>query len=246
MRAGERGEETLTSSAGAAYNLSEIESGRSARVQENAMELDKLLSNTADGACAVTPGGRIILWNRAAEKLLGYSARDVIGKPCCDVFVGRDSDGNRLCYQGCHVMALVRQGDLIQSFDMATQTKAGKPVWLNISIIVIPAPRKEQETTVHLFRDVTASHEVERLVREQLTQASPAHSQRGDTTALLTRREIEILRMMASGANTKAMANTLHVSPATVRNHVQNILRKLEVHSRLEAVAYATSNGLAP
>lgn len=208
------------------------------------MELDTLLANTADGVFAVTAVGKIMLWNRAAEKLLGHTAREVIGKPCCEVFTGRDSAGNRLCYQGCHVMTLVRQGDLVQSFDLATRTKAGKPIWINVSIVVVPSNRNGLQTVVHLFRDVTASHEVERLVRERLSQASPAPSNRGAPPASLTRREIEILRLMASGANTKTMAETLHVSPATVRNHVQNILGKLDAHSRLEAVAYATSNGL--
>ena len=41
------------------------------------------------------------------------------------------------------------------------------------------------------------------------------------------------------GASTRAMAERLHVSPATVRNHVQHILEKLGVHSRLEAAASA-------
>ena len=208
------------------------------------MELNGLFTNTADGVCAITPTGRIVFWNRAAERLLGYAARDVLGKPCCEVFVGRDAAGNRLCYQGCHVMSLIRQGDLVQSFDMDTRTKTGKPLWLNVSIVVVPGSRSGLDTVVHLFRDVTDSHEIAQLVRERLTKASPAPSDRGAPPAALTRREIEILRLMAGGANTKAMADSLHVSQATVRNHVQNILGKLNVHSRLEAVAYATSNGL--
>ncbi|MEK6666789.1 MAG: LuxR C-terminal-related transcriptional regulator [candidate division NC10 bacterium] len=53
-----------------------------------------------------------------------------------------------------------------------------------------------------------------------------------------------MLRLMTSGANTKTMAERLHVSPATVRNHVQNIFGKLGVHSRLEAVAHVTTHGL--
>ena len=67
-----------------------------------------------------------------------------------------------------------------------------------------------------------------------------------DTLALrrLTKREIEILRLMAAGANTKVLAERLHVSPATVRNHAQNIFAKLDVHSRLEAVAWANQHGL--
>ena len=208
------------------------------------MELNGLLTNTADGVCAVAADGKIVLWNRAAEKILGYSAREVVGRPCCEVFVGRDSAGNRLCYQGCHVMTLVKQGELVQHFDMATRTKTGKPVWLNVSIVAVPATRRDLATTVHLFRDVTTSREIESLVRERLARGQPAPPVAGDALGELTRREIEVLRLMTGGANTKTMAERLHVSPATVRNHVQNILGKLGVHSRLEAAAHATRHGL--
>ncbi|HEV8310285.1 MAG TPA: LuxR C-terminal-related transcriptional regulator [Methylomirabilota bacterium] len=211
--------------------------------QADALELDTLLGNTADGVCAVNGGGRVVLWNRAAEKMLGYTAREVLGRPCCEVFVGLDGAGNRLCYQGCHVMALVTRGEPIQHFDMATRTKAGKPVWLDISILVVQGARRELATTVHLFRDVTAVHEIEALVRERLAQAAPPSADSAAATQL-TRRELEILRLMTGGANTRAMAERLHVSPATVRNHVQNILGKLGVHSRLEAAAYAMRHGL--
>jgi PAS domain S-box-containing protein len=44
--------------------------------------------------------GWIVLWNCAAEKILGYTGREAVGRPCCDLFVGRDGKGNRLCYTG--------------------------------------------------------------------------------------------------------------------------------------------------
>lgn len=212
--------------------------------QEEPMDLDSLLSNTADGVCAINGDNKIVLWTRSAERILGHSAREVLGRPCCDVFVGRDPAGNRLCYKGCHVMTLVNRGEPVQHFDMATRTKAGKPVWLNISILVVPGARRELSTTVHLFRDVTAAHEIETLVRERLAQASRGTNDGNGPPVDLSRREIEILRLMAGGANTKALAEKLHISPATVRNHVQHILGKLGVHSRLEAAAYATRHGL--
>ncbi len=210
------------------------------------MDLDELLSNTADGVCAITSEGKITLWNRSAEKILGYTAREVVGRPCCDVFVGRDTTGNRLCYRGCHVQSLVKMGEPVQHFEMATRTKGGKPVWIDISILVVPGSRNGLQSTVHLFRDVTAPHEMEAVLRERLTQAKPVPGAvPGELSSTpLTRREIEILRLMTGGANTKTMAERLHVSPATVRNHVQNIFGKLGVHSRLEAVAYVTTQGL--
>lgn len=60
----------------------------------------------------------------------------------------------------------------------------------------------------------------------------------------LTTRENEVLRRLADGLTTEQIAADLFVSVNTVRNHVNNIIRKLNVHSRLEAVSYALRNGL--
>lgn len=198
--------------------------------------LDAALARTADGAFVIGPDGVIVLWNRAAEKMLGYTAREVIGRPCCDLFVGHDDHGNRLCYRGCHVMALVRMGDPVQSFDMKTRSKNGRPVWINVSTLVVSGGRAGVPLTVHLFRDVTATKELLTLAQDRLSApAAPA-----GPDGALTRREIEILGLVATGTKTRIIAERLHVSPATVRNHVQNILGKLGAHSRLEAVAWAT------
>lgn len=60
----------------------------------------------------------------------------------------------------------------------------------------------------------------------------------------LTPKELEVLRLLAEGANSAEIARRLQISPNTVRTHVQSILAKLQVHSRLEAVAFAARNGL--
>ncbi len=60
----------------------------------------------------------------------------------------------------------------------------------------------------------------------------------------LTKRELEVLRLMASGASTRGMMEALHLSPHTVRSHVRHILAKLGAHSKLEAVAIAAREGL--
>ncbi|HXF37569.1 MAG TPA: response regulator transcription factor [Actinomycetota bacterium] len=60
----------------------------------------------------------------------------------------------------------------------------------------------------------------------------------------LTRREREVLRLMAGGAGTEAIARTLVISPQTARTHIQNILAKLQVHSRLEAAALVNGTGI--
>ncbi|HUF93666.1 MAG TPA: LuxR C-terminal-related transcriptional regulator [Candidatus Limnocylindria bacterium] len=202
--------------------------------------LGAVLSGAGDGVFVIRGDGRIALWNRIAERLLGYTAREAMGRRCCEVFAGFDGDGNRLCYEGCHVQSLVRMGEPVQSFDMRTRTRAGRPVWLNVSILSMTDPAGEK-VAVHLFRDVTATKELLRLVHERLSPPVPAA---GEPAAVLSRREIEVLRLMVEGLNTAAAAARLHVSRSTVRNHVQNIFAKLGVHSRLEAVAHAARHRL--
>lgn len=60
-----------------------------------------------------------------------------------------------------------------------------------------------------------------------------------DPLAVLTTREREVLTHMADGAGRKEIAERLHLSPNTVRSHMQSMMRKLDVHSALEAVALA-------
>ena len=55
----------------------------------------------------------------------------------------------------------------------------------------------------------------------------------------LSSREVEVLGMLAAGRSTPEIAIALHISNLTARNHIQNILHKLEVHSKSEAVAFA-------
>ncbi|MDR2620879.1 MAG: response regulator transcription factor [Propionibacteriaceae bacterium] len=68
----------------------------------------------------------------------------------------------------------------------------------------------------------------------------------GNTAAVptLTERETEVLRLVAKGLGYREIADRLFVSHRTVQNHVQNVLRKLELHNRVELTRYAISQGL--
>lgn len=60
----------------------------------------------------------------------------------------------------------------------------------------------------------------------------------------LTERELEVLRLVATGLNNREVAKQLFISENTVKNHVRNILEKLQLHSRMEAVMYAVREKL--
>ena len=63
-------------------------------------------------------------------------------------------------------------------------------------------------------------------------------------TPRLTDREMEVLRLVARGLNNRDIAKELFISENTVKNHIRNILEKLQLHSRMEAVVYAVREKL--
>jgi DNA-binding NarL/FixJ family response regulator len=82
----------------------------------------------------------------------------------------------------------------------------------------------------------------ELLARVRLRLPSPANG--SPPASDLTKRELEVLRLVAAGLSQKEVAAKLVISPKTVAAHVQHILGKLGVHSRTQAVAHAWRHGL--
>ncbi len=79
-----------------------------------------------------------------------------------------------------------------------------------------------------------------------LHQVAKEREARRDAQALLdelTLREHEILQLLAEGMRNEGIAQKLFISPQTVQTHVRNLLAKLGVHSKLEAVAFAVRHG---
>lgn len=72
---------------------------------------------------------------------------------------------------------------------------------------------------------------------------TPGSSANSDTPRL-TERETEVLRLVAKGLSYKQIAERLFLSHRTVQNHVQNTLRKLQLHNRVQLVRYAIEQGL--
>jgi two-component system, NarL family, response regulator LiaR len=78
-----------------------------------------------------------------------------------------------------------------------------------------------------------------RAVLGRLQAAQRARTDAGLLIDQLTSREIQVLQALAQGASTKEVAESLFISQLTVQTHVKNILAKLGVHSKLEAVTFA-------
>lgn len=76
------------------------------------------------------------------------------------------------------------------------------------------------------------------------TQRRPPHNEARRLAGHLTARERECLRLLVEGLDTRAMTARMGVSTTTVRSHVQSLLTKLGVHSRLEAASFAVRHNL--
>jgi PAS domain S-box-containing protein len=181
--------------------------------------------------------GGIALWNPAAERITGYMAADVLGRRCCDVFAGRDFGGAPLCSSSCRPLTQIKNAEPVETFDLQTRSRGGRPIWLNMSTVVLPGRDTKGVRGIRMFRDTTAVKDLLALIRNRLV-GTPIER---DRISQLTRRETEILRLMGSGATNRALAERLHVSPATVRNHTHNIFEKLGVPNRMAAVTLALS-----
>jgi len=221
-----------------------------------------MLTRTAEGAMLADEHGTVVLWNKAAERLLGFQAAEVIGRPCHDVMRGETLSGQPFCSAFCAVGHRLGCGGGVRNFDLQTHAKGGKVVWLNVSSLPVPSKKQGQFLFAHLFRDITKRMKMAGLAEElHALLATPGGHPVSDTTrrrtagsppgevpeisrALpLTERERDVLRRLAAGKNGKEIADSLCISPVTVRNHIQHILEKLGAHSRLQAFAIAFPPG---
>ena len=211
-----------------------------------------LLAQSETPALATDGHGHVVFWNHAAERVFGRTSNQVLGHRCYDVMGGRDVFGNRFCHENCAVLSMTRKGESVRAFEMAVQS-ASRPEQFSVTVMRLPGSGPEQVTLVHLMQPIDQQGRLARALeqlgaRDEARPPAPAEPAVRGPVALakappLTEREREILRLVAAGLPNKEIAQKLGISLATVRNHVHNILEKLEVHSKLEAVSLAFRQG---
>jgi DNA-binding NarL/FixJ family response regulator len=79
----------------------------------------------------------------------------------------------------------------------------------------------------------------------QRVRASSASQHEAETIqSELSDREIQVLKLIANGKDNAQIAGELHISPKTVKNHISNILMKLQIENRIQAAVYAVRSGI--
>src|SRR5256885_16836654 len=99
--------------------------------------LNKALSEAGDGVLAVSPDRRVVFWNRAAERLLGYAPGEAIGRDACEVLGGRHPEGRDACRPECQVLAAAEE--VRGSFEHPARARRGEPGDLNLTKHTLPA-----------------------------------------------------------------------------------------------------------
>jgi DNA-binding NarL/FixJ family response regulator len=97
---------------------------------------------------------------------------------------------------------------------------------------------------VHDGQSLVSPFMATKLLTEFAALSTPAPQRLPLPVPRLTGREIEILQLVATGLSNRAIGGQLFISENTVKNHVRNILEKLQLHSRMEAVIYAVRQNI--
>jgi len=215
----------------------------SGRLPPEALSFCEALERSPDAAFVTDRRNRIVFSNRAAEALLGFCAGETFGLSCDAVLKGRDVFDNRYCALNCPVMQMASRGESVKGFRLTIETRGGGEVMLHLSVLQLVVAPPDHYYLAHVLRPVERAGRSEAF-RDAGTRPPPSSFEvvRESTDARarrLTTREVEVLGMMAAGRTTPEISVRLCISALTVRNHIQNILEKLEVHSKSEAIAFA-------
>lgn len=208
------------------------------------LPLIEALSRSPDPVFVTSRQNKIVSWNSAAERLFGFTAEEALGMSCAATLQGSDSHGNRYCSDNCPVTQLALRHETVRNFQLRLVAKGGRVILADVSVLHFAVPAPELFFLAHIIHPSARQH-AEGAAHEPEFAAAPRTTLvmvRGSEDARvrkLTGREIEVLGMLAAGNPTAEIGARLHISTLTARNHIQNILDKLEVHSKTEAVAFA-------
>ena len=214
--------------------------------------LFEALRNSADGAFVIDEDLRIVYWNKAAKEILGFDDGNIVGQFCHQLLRGYSEGRHLVCKERCQIAKLALNSKPVPNYDIHVKTKGGEDCWLNMSVFTYRMSNTNgKKVIVHLFHDLNHKEVDEKALVQLVRVINRYHDIRHNNgneleshQNSLTSRECEILAFLADGQGTRDIAQLLSISTSTVRNHIQHILQKLQVHTRLEAVAIAIKHKL--
>lgn len=200
--------------------------------------LQDIFSGTADAVFAIDGARHIVYQNEAFCQLSRRPASATLNRKCYEVVCGQTLDGARFCGPDCPAATALLHQKPIENFDISIPQSGGAALWVNVGGGALPV-RHYPAAAVYVLRPISARKMALRFANSDVARIP----QKGGA-GTLTSRERTVLRLLGEGRNTDNLAEALHISSCTVRNHIRSILQKLAVHSRAEAVSYAYRKNL--
>jgi DNA-binding CsgD family transcriptional regulator len=204
----------------------------------------KLFTQSTDAVFGIDKTKCVQFCNERFESLLGYPRGEVVGKKwCAELLCGTSLYNKPFCGKSCTISKHSSDNSNMSDVDLIVKRADGDHILVNIGIHYAPEGNKKKTGDVLIFfslRRVNSQRLLQRIASEH-DQWSKGHE---IDRYKLTPRELKILFLASKGLDTKEIAEQLHISTLTVRNHFKNIYPKLEVHSRVEAVSVAIRHNL--
>jgi DNA-binding CsgD family transcriptional regulator len=176
---------------------------------------------------------------RAGALFAGDPGGPPIGRPCWDVVRGRErgeaGSWAPFCSSSCPVWNGIRKGLACEPVELRVRDSRGRLHWFRVLVIPLSGFTRGRPFLAHCALPADRHRRLEDYFHQVMARGGPEPPR--ERLERLTPREREVLDLLAEDRTQFGVAETLHVSYATVRNHVQHLLAKLEVHSILEAVA---------
>lgn len=206
------------------------------------------LGASTEATIAVDDRGVIVAWNAAAEALLNRPASEAIGMRCHEVMHGTSPAGAPICRQDCAIVQLCRDGKAARRYEMIARRPDGSELWLDVTSVTVFDDGSP--VAVHVLTESVTTSRLAGLAEDVARRLTAERAHETDEAAatrlrhVLTKRELDVLQLLAAGLDTEAIAGELGLTRATVRNHVQNLLPKIGAHTRIEAAVLALKAGL--
>ena len=204
-------------------------------------ELQQVFKHSTDAVFGIDAGGNICFMNSSCESLLGYSENDICDKTCASVLCGMDMHGEPVCGD-CPVKQMATGILPFMDFDMVVKQKSGNTILVNVGANYTSAELQQKDSNVDVILSLRRINS-QRLL-QRMSNSNKTANGRIRRVNILTNREKEILTLASEGIKTLQIAEQKCISIETVRNHFKNILSKLGVHSRTEAVSMALRQNL--
>ena len=191
---------------------------------------------------------RILFWNRGAELILGYDARQVVGRQCYEMLFGLPEQPSVPTCVGCLTVQLAKSRRIAPVAQVRMRSASGERKRVGVMTLTIPGSPIDPPLLVHLFHELAPGPMAGGgpIARFAAQRGRPSNNplRAGAVDESLTSREVDVVRLLAAGEGVEEIAERFHLSTHTVLNHIRNARERVHAPTRAVLVLEAQRRGL--